>query len=287
MFLILFYKFFFIIEIFGFVTSSEQFFIPKFDNNSNSKHLDSIETILQPILSKPFDQIVTLGRSCLTKMRVLSFLKYSNLSCDLSCNHLFDWMVPYNYSLFGNAIINNITDAFLNSTLIVKEAKTKNIILLYNPKYQFMFPHAFKNVKGVHDQIFTNELFKKFYNLIHEKFLYLSGKSRDAFSSEKRILYLIHIQGRAGETQNDLIRLMRAIKSKRNSNFFILVLIQGQVSKSQFLNYDFDKIIENNLYFHKIYEVNDPLGQLERKCEKSIKHWNELLEKFSFNNQHN
>lgn len=53
-----------------------------------------------------------------------------------------------------------------------------------------------------------------------------------------------------GQTQEDFLHVIRAIKRKRNDNFLLLVLVTEEMLN--YNEYEFDTLLEGNLIFHKI-----------------------------------
>lgn len=250
-----------------------------------SGNYNEFKNILQSFKTKNFEQIVSLGCSCLPKQRVLSFLSSSYILKNLSsCNHLFDWMVVSNYTLFAEAIKNNLSDVFGKDYLTVKPDTWENRgAVLHNEKYRFQFNHAFDGHRQVSHYNYYNMLnqdsFKRYYHLIDEKFAHLIQNSRLAFSGLKRTLYIAYASSNhsglnaRGITQEDFIKFHKALKdSRKDENFLLLVLVSRETSLNN--NYDYDLLINQNLCFHLI----DFYLPSQWDSDKSVKQWNDIFQ---------
>lgn len=233
---------------------------------------------LQPFLAEPIDNIVVFGSNCLPKFRVNS---YCTETKKLQIyNHLFDWMIPLNYSLLAMSVDNNFTDAFDKQLLTIKRVIIKKFV--YNPKYQFIFPHAFDNIKGLErffsNTILTNQVLNKYYHLIEEKFKHLTRKSREAIQTDKKMVYLIYGEpvnsDPKGQLQDDYIAFTKSIKKQRNDNFLVLVLVSSLLATIN--HYTYDTLIEGNLIIHQI----DFHRNLSWDSKESIAQWEKIFEIF-------
>lgn len=220
-----------------------------------------------------FEEVTTVGSNCYTKIRVKYYLdKFKkNIS---NPNHLFDWMMPINYTLFGDAILNNFNDSFGVDCIQVLNNRSGVGAVLYNEKYKFAFTHSFDGIKEVSNQIgpkcLTQETFIKYYPLIAEKTTRMIEKSREAFTTSKRSLYVgSAVNPSFTSTQEDFHNFMRAVRLKRDENFLILILIAENIAKLK--HFEFDKIIDGNLLFHKV----KPYSWYSAEC---INQWNEFLQ---------
>lgn len=248
-------------------------------NNTKSDNIQEklfeLKFALHNYLSEPFNYIVTMGMDCLTKIKVLAFVK-NRLNLEI-CNHLFDWMVPLNYTAFGKAIENNFDDVFGLDYLNVTFYQGFNV--LKNEKYEFCFNHAFEGFNEVShnpkaSNILTNESFHKYFYLIESKFNHLVENSKKAVTTAKKTLYLVNaVSYRQGSVKpEDFLYFFRSIKSKRNNNFLLLVLISEKIAKMY--SFKFDTIIEGNLIFHMMNEYTYGLWN----SESSNRQWKEILD---------
>lgn len=243
------------------------------DQVHESTHLERLGKFRRAIGSlknKNFNQIVTLGCNCLTKFRAMSFVENYGDGIKL-CNHLFDWSSILNYSSFADAVRNNFTDVFGKYYLSVKPpiwATEGNV--LHNDKYQMMFLHAIEKSPTL-----TRKSFRKYeYSLIESKFNHLTENSQKALTSGHKTLYLVYASYPSypeGQTQQDFLNLLSAIKSMRDDNFLLLVLVSTSISSLN--HYDYDVIIRGNLCFHLIDDY-----QYEQWHDgPSVYQWDELL----------
>ena len=243
-----------------------------------SSNIDAFKTALKPILNESFESVLSFGSCCLTKYRILSFCK-QNPEVKNS-NHLFDWMVPLNYTALGEAIKNEFKDVFGTNFLTVKHEYSLQV--LYNYKYQLVFNHAFDGIKEVstreNHNLLTTDSFLKYYHLIEKKFKYLTNNSKYAILNTKKTLYIVYATNYPskpnGQKQADFFSLMHSIKSKRNDRFLLLVMVTDTLSSIN--TYEFDVLLEGNLIFHQIKHFS----MFFWHCEESIQEWNEILELF-------
>lgn len=244
-------------------------------NGESNEDLKKLNLVMIKMGLKNFEQVTSIGYCCLPKFRIVSFLSKNSIQKNnINTNHLFDWSEIYNYTRFGESLQNEFNDAFgLNYLKVRHDMNCFGIkSALYNEKYDFAFIHAFDGVKGIsHSNIFSLQDFHDNYHFISEKFDYLSKNSRKAFSGVKRTLYLGYSLDKRREKQEEYLNLLRIIKSKRDTNFLLLILVTDNFSDND--SYEFDTILEDNLVFHKIkyYEL------LRWHSFDSIKQWDDIL----------
>lgn len=234
---------------------------------------------LQPFLSEPVDDIVVFGSNCLPKFRVNSYCTETKKF--QIYNHLFDWMIPLNYSLLAMSVDNNFTDAFDKKHLTIKRMLVKKAV--YNTKYQFIFVHAFDNIKGwerfFSHTILTTQVLHNYYHLIDGKFKHLTRKSQEAIHTEKKMVYLIYGEpvnsDPKGQRQEDYIAFTNSIKKQRNDNFIVLVLVSSLLANMN--EYTYDTLIEGNLIIHQIDYYRNPSWE----CKESVTQWNNIFEIFA------
>jgi hypothetical protein len=273
----LFLDFFLIILIgsFSFCSRIEEF-------SNSEKSWEKFNQALLPFLNEQVSEVVTFGSNCLPKFRVISFCSNKTIPKRfINYNHLFDWMVPLNYTLLGLAAENNFTDVFGEEFLTI--TRFNNVNALYNAKYKLIFNHAFDGYSVMFQNnsksLLNEELFHKYYYLIDDKFKYLTRKSQEAIHSDKKTMYLIfgdvtHSDPKS-QRQEDFIAYTNSIKKQRNNNFIVLVLISDKLDAIN--NYSFDTIIEGNLIFHKIKSY----PSVKWALEDSIAQWNKILKVFA------
>ena len=178
-----------------------------------------------------------------------------------------------NYRLLGEALRNNFNDAFgLDSISVVPNGDKS---ALSNEKYKFMFIHVFEGFRYVSHSGWnkvTPESLKYHFHLIGDKYRYLTQNSREAFANSKKALYVIYADiSRGHNTQNDFLNLLSAIKTKRDNNFLLLVLVANESSvKSSF---DMDIVLDGNLIQHAVSHY--VFGQWD--WPESIKQWDDVL----------
>ncbi len=255
-----------------------------FNQAKRSYELDVFNNSIYHLGNIPFEQIVTIGSNCLTKFRILSYLKKSSQSQESqkqieNPNHLFDWFVPLNYTLFGEALLNDFNDSFDPDVLKVGKFPGMGAILV-NPKYGFIFNHAFDGIDEVssydNHKLLTTESFHKYFYLIKDKYDHLKKNSRKAFMNNKRTVYIVYACSSPskinGQKQIDFVNLMHSIKSKRDQNFLLIVLVSSNILSVN--NYEFDIVIEDNLIFHeiKLFSFN------QWHSKESIKQWDDILQ---------
>lgn len=240
--------------------------------NEHRSNKANLNKVIKNLKIAAFEQVVTIGDCCLTKMRVLSFLRDKNSKIE-NPNHLFDWMLIKNYSSLGEALKNDFNDSFNYESLNVVRF---GIPIVFNSKYNFIFSHVYDHLSDTEKQKVSNETFKIYFNLIKDKFEHLTRNSQKSFiNNHKTTLYLAYSPAITNELQLDIANFLKAIKSKRNSNFVLLVLGRG---KDNELIYEFDKLIDENLIFHNI-----TLDHNEQwNSENTVKEWNQILNEFLF-----
>lgn len=265
--------------------SINNFGLARYEETSKSNELESnirLEAFKEAI--KPFryenpNQIVTLGSNCLTKFRALSFIRKNPRI--LGCNHLFDYMVPLDYSLLAEAIANNFTDAFKKDLLTVThDYWNSGGSVIHHTKYKFQFNHAFDGHDEVNHFGFINRLdealLQKYFYLIEAKFDHLVENSQKAFTNLNRPLYVIYASKTHADPkkqrQEDFLEVLSAIKSLRDNKFLLLVLVGRDLASEN--SYNFDVLIDGNLCFHMIESYNND----DWHIRKSVKQWDELFE---------
>lgn len=240
--------------------SSDYLFKVVFPQNDYSELIKFNNTVNR-FLSEPFTKIMTLGQDCLTKFRVRSFLKNCNSSMKNE-NYLFDWMQVYNYSLLGEAIRNNLTEVFTRSSLSVKPSG------IYNEKFGFNFIHAFQHISGFN---FTIENFNRHFDSISNKYKYLTMKSLSGFKMPDKTLYLAYVYGQQ-HTQLEFENLLNSIKTQRNNNFLLLILVMKK-QRHSFYNYSFNTMIGGNLCFFE-FEFD---SNFSWHSEETTTKWDKIL----------
>ena len=247
-------------------------------SNSNSSWQKFNQALL-PFLGEAIKSVVTFGSNCQAKGRVVSFYNNKTIIKRFQThNHLFDWMVPLNYTLLGIAAENNFTDAFGEEFLTVRPLL--GVLSLFNDQYQFIFNHPFDGIGNFVSHKFLNDdLFHKYYYLIDEKFKLLTQKSQEAIHTDKKTLYIIYgdttHSDPMAQRQEDFIAFTNSIKKHRNNNFLVLVLVTDSLSARN--DYIFDTIIEGNLIIHQIQLY--PYNLWSHK--ESITQWNNILNIFA------
>jgi hypothetical protein len=228
-------------------------------------NIQKIAAALKPMLSDdPFTEIVTVGSNCLPKFRTQSFLKSQTSSNLHNGNYLFDWMGILNYSRLAEAVKNNLTGVFDQKSL---EARPGG---LYNQKYDLLFNHVYDHMPRFR---ITPQSFAQTYPSIQAKYVYLTSQTVAAFRMTQKTLYISYVYTQQHK-QSDFINLLNSIRAQRkNNNFFMLVLVANNLSP---INFVFDTLIEENLYFHQIDYY--PLSHWH--TEQSKAQWNRILSLF-------
>lgn len=265
-------SYFFLIQFFHHL-----YFQKSIVDSEKSKPIDlkMFTSAIEHFEHKSFNQIVTIGSVCLTKFRTKSFLnKYDSQKKIYNVNHLFDWMYLLNYRFFGDALLNDFNDSFGLNHVKVKHNVFGIGAVLTNDKYRFVFNHVFDaNDHVSHNRgpkCLTQQSFIENYSSIAEKFDHLIKNSQTSFIGSKQpTLYVSYIFDSLGKSQADFLYLLNAIKSKRDENFLLLVLVSEDVLNQ----YDYDTILEENLIFHKIKFYQFKLWN----SEDSINQWDDIL----------
>lgn len=234
-----------------------------------------LESYIKIFKIGPFDEIITLGSCCLPKWRLLSYIKRKK-STVKNRSGLFDWMVPLNYTLFGEAVQNDLLGSFEPNFLSVRPipwSANSKYLALYNIKYEFVFNHAFDLVRNFK---LSNESFLQMFPIIRDKMVYLTNNSLAAFKSTQNILYIIYAaewpSSPEGQGMQDFINLVNSIRRKRNNNFLVLVLTTRNMSKLN--NYILNSAINDNLIIIEIdfYNIN------EWHSKESIEQWDKIFD---------
>ena len=123
----------------------------------------------------------------------------------------------------------------------------------------------------------TSASFHDTYHTISDKYRYLISRTQEALKMDKKTIYVVFTTG-DGSKPSDFINLLHSIKTQRNNNFLLLVLV-GKYS-APINNFPFDTIIEENLCFHEV--VHYPLKEWFRK--PSIDQWDRIMNVFSLAN---
>ena len=85
-----------------------------------SANLSLFEKAINLSRINSFEQVTTIGANCLSKFRIRNFLRKHNYNEKIeNPNHLFDWMVPFDYTLFSKALLNEFNDSFGTDSLKV------------------------------------------------------------------------------------------------------------------------------------------------------------------------
>lgn len=249
-------------------------------NNVDGENF-SIKAKLSPVLASPFQSIVTLGSNCLAKQSVNFFLTQNEHLNVTSVNHSLDWVVIRNYTALGEAIRNNFDDLVGRDIFSVGPhfADSRRMVLI-NDKYDVYFSHAFDGYDRYvshHRQntLLNEDRLKAHYHLIDKKLQYLTQKSRETMTTSDKTLYVVYNGSLKPKTDalrhEDFLHLLNSIKNQRNDNFLLLVIIPPHLSKINY--YEFDTLIENNLYYHRM----DFFMWNQRCHSECVRQWSNIL----------
>ena len=78
----------------------------------------------------------------------------------------------------------------------------------------------------------------------------MTENSKKAFFNTKNCIYIGYIFDPTGHKQVDILNFLNALKSKRDKNFLMIVLVSDVLEKRS--HFDFDVLLEENLIFHKV-----------------------------------